>query len=365
MRDYPDDPADWQTPCEPLGDFSDPRCRDDDSRDPVVPWYLDGYRGYSDTCLCWLNAPPPAPSPPPPPPPAPSPPPPPPPSPPPSDGYGSCSCDVAQCNDPDGYQDSCKVAEDGDLKVVADMLLAGAAYVSRLVDGTWVQEGYLQWPYGGRYAGDSFGYSVAISGNAIVIGAVGDDSCSTEITQGAGPYPVSDGCAWEFDCACDGAGAAYVFSNDTGAGSYGNPWMSVAYLKAPNAAAADQFGWSVAISGDTIVVGAPYEDSCSTEVVNGTMAMVVNGTSPYPSDDNCSQAGAAYVFRDLSKASVERAAPCGGTILDGACFEVYDEARSWTAAEAYCVSHRSHLATITTPVQNEAVRSLCPGHLNG
>ena len=53
--------------------------------------------------------------------------------------------------------------------------------------------------------------------------------------------------------------------------------MPVAYLKAPNAAKYDQFGLSVAISGDTIVVGAPFEDSCSTEVVNGTMEMVVNG----------------------------------------------------------------------------------------
>ena len=82
--------------------------------------------------------------------------------------------------------------------------------------------------------------------------------------------------------------------------------MPVAYLKAPNAAKYDQFGLSVAISGDTIVVGAPCEDSCSTEVVNGTMEMVVNGTGPYPSDDNCSQAGAAYVFRDLNKASSGR-----------------------------------------------------------
>ena len=45
--------------------------------------------------------------------------------------------DVADCVDPDGYGSDCRVAEDGDLKVVGDKTVdpAGAAYVSRLVRG--------------------------------------------------------------------------------------------------------------------------------------------------------------------------------------------------------------------------------------
>ena len=39
-----------------------------------------------------------------------------------------------------------------------------------------------------------------------------------------------------------------------------------AHVKAPNAEAGDQFGWSVALSGDTLAVGANGEDSCSTSI---------------------------------------------------------------------------------------------------
>lgn len=53
-----------------------------------------------------------------------------------------------------------------------------------------------------------------------------------------------------------------------------------AYLKAGNAGAGDWFGYSVAISGDTVVVGAPYEDSAGSD----------------PDDNSAIDAGAAYVF---------------------------------------------------------------------
>jgi hypothetical protein len=61
-------------------------------------------------------------------------------------------------------------------------------------------------------------------------------------------------------------------------------WTQQAYLKASNTEADDNFGQSVSISGDTIVVGAYLEDSSATGV-NGdqTNNGVTNG-------------GAAYVF---------------------------------------------------------------------
>ena len=46
------------------------------------------------------------------------------------------------------------------------------------------------------------------------------------------------------------AGAAYVFVRS------GTTWSQQAYLKASNTGAGDQFGCSVAVSGDTVVVGA-------------------------------------------------------------------------------------------------------------
>ncbi|MBV2120868.1 MAG: FG-GAP repeat protein [Candidatus Thiodiazotropha sp. (ex Ctena orbiculata)] len=52
-------------------------------------------------------------------------------------------------------------------------------------------------------------------------------------------------------------------------------------MKASNANTVDLFGSSLAISGDTLVVGAPYEDSAAN-----------NGES----DDSADEAGAAYLF---------------------------------------------------------------------
>ena len=48
-------------------------------------------------------------------------------------------------------------------------------------------------------------------------------------------------------------------------------WTQQAYVKASNTDAGDWFGWSVALSGDTLAVGAPNEASAATGV-NGHQA---------------------------------------------------------------------------------------------
>ena len=63
-----------------------------------------------------------------------------------------------------------------------------------------------------------------------------------------------------------------------------DPIAQQAYLKASNTDVADYFGWSVAASGDTVVVGAYQEDSAATGV-NGDQSSNVALNS-----------GAAYVF---------------------------------------------------------------------
>ena len=62
-------------------------------------------------------------------------------------------------------------------------------------------------------------------------------------------------------------------------------WSQQAYLKASNTEASDYFGHWVAIAGDTVVVSATSEDSCST------------GVGGDASDNACTGAGAVYVFR--------------------------------------------------------------------
>ncbi|MCZ8240149.1 MAG: FG-GAP repeat protein [Leptospiraceae bacterium] len=137
-------------------------------------------------------------------------------------------------------------------------------------NGNWSQQAYLKAP--NAEANDQFGYSVSISGDTIVVGAIYEDSNQTTITNGA--------TASSNNIAVD-SGAAYVFVRS------GSNWSHQAYLKAPNAEAGDVFGYSVSISGDTIVVGANFEASNQTTITNGATAS---------SNNSADDSGAAYVF---------------------------------------------------------------------
>ena len=79
----------------------------------------------------------------------------------------------------------------------------------------------------------------------------------------------------------------------------GETWTAQAYLKAPNAGDYDNFGWSVALSGNTVAVGAYGEDGCST--------LIVEGASGYDTGNGCSDAGAVYIF--VRGAFCERTGP--------------------------------------------------------
>jgi len=122
----------------------------------------------------------------------------------------------------------------------------GAAYVFVRNGAAWSQQAYLKASNnGGLKPGgipDNF-CEVAVSGDTIVVGAFGEDSSSTGVNGDQTNYTASN------------AGAAYVFVRN------GVTWSQQAYLKASNTAADAWFGSSVAVSGDTIVVGAPFADT--------------------------------------------------------------------------------------------------------
>ncbi len=143
---------------------------------------------------------------------------------------------------------------------------SGAAYVFvRDAGGVWTQQAYLK--ASNTELGDEFGFSVAVSGDTVVVGAYLESSSSTGVNSN------------QADNSAPTSGAAYVFVRD------GNSvWSQQAYLKASNTGGGDNFGFSVAISGDTVVIGAPFEDSSVTGV---------NGNQ---SNNNATQSGAAYVF---------------------------------------------------------------------
>lgn len=141
------------------------------------------------------------------------------------------------------------------------------AFVFVRQNSTWTLQAALE-PAGivGGTLSDGVGYSVAISGDTIVLGAPGEDSNATGINGNRS------------NDSLDGAGAAYVFTRS------GTVWSEQAYLKASNTGAGDSFGWSVSISGNTLIVGAHAEDSDSKSI---------NGNQ---SNDNGFNSGAAYVF---------------------------------------------------------------------
>jgi hypothetical protein len=141
---------------------------------------------------------------------------------------------------------------------------AGAAYVFVRSGINWTQQAYLKASNTG--ATDIFGYAVAVSGDTIVVGAIGEDSNATGINVNQANNSAGD------------SGAAYVFVRS------GTTWTQQAYLKASNTGGSDNFGRSVAVSGDTVVVGAPNEDSNATGV-NGDQA-----------NNSASESGAAYVY---------------------------------------------------------------------
>lgn len=141
---------------------------------------------------------------------------------------------------------------------------SGAAYVFVREGTNWAQQAYLKASNAG--ANDRFGYAVAISGDTIVVSAVWEDSNATGVNGN------------QFNNSANDSGAAYVFVRN------GTNWTQQAYLKASNAEADDLFGDKVAISGDTIVVGAFWEDSNATGV-NGNQL-----------NNSATNSGAAYVF---------------------------------------------------------------------
>ncbi|MEY2407389.1 MAG: trimeric autotransporter adhesin [Verrucomicrobiota bacterium] len=142
---------------------------------------------------------------------------------------------------------------------------AGAAYVFVRNGTTWTQQAYLK--ASNTSAQDYFGGSVAMSGNTVVVGAWGEDSNATGVNGD------------QDNNSALYSGAAYVFVRT------GGTWTQQAYLKASNSRAGDDFGFSVAIATDTIVVGALYESGSATGV-NGTQNIF-----------GAADSGAAYVFQ--------------------------------------------------------------------
>src|SRR3990172_5247287 len=139
-------------------------------------------------------------------------------------------------------------------------------------------------------AGDAFSFfSVAVSGDTAVVGA---------------PFEDAGG---------EDAGAAYVFERNQGGA---NNWGEVKKLIASDAQLLDRFGFSVAVSGDTAVVGAYEED-----------AMAGNAGAAYVFERNQGGAGNWGEVKKLIASDAQAddrfgsSAVSGDTAVVGALFE--------------------------------------------
>jgi hypothetical protein len=137
----------------------------------------------------------------------------------------------------------------------------GAAYVFTRSNGTWTQQAKLTAADGA--ANDHFGYSVAISGTTIAIGA---------------PTASVNGHAKQ--------GAAYVFAGT------GGLWAQQAKLAGADGGANYQIGYAVAVSGDTVIAGAP---GCPTDL------------TPEWTTVSSQPGGRAYAFSDSTGAWAQQA----------------------------------------------------------
>ncbi|MCK4874061.1 MAG: FG-GAP repeat protein, partial [Phycisphaerales bacterium] len=160
---------------------------------------------------------------------------------------------------------------------------------------------------------DWFGLSVAISGTTAIVGAYRDDDNGYD------------------------SGSAYLFDTTTG--------QQIAKLLASDGTVGDSFGWSVAISGTTAIVGAYYDNDNGSDsgsaylfdtrtgqqiakllpsdgaaddyfgysvAISGTTAIV----GAYGDDDNGNKPGSAYLFDTTTGQQVAKLLPSDGALGD-------------------------------------------------
>jgi nucleoside-specific outer membrane channel protein Tsx len=171
----------------------------------------------------------------------------------------------------------------GDFRDFANGYGSGAAYMFRFDGSDWIEDAKLTASDGVEY--DTLGQSVAVVGETALVGAPGDDvygyssgsayvfrfngtgwleearlapfdgaesdhfGCSVAVS-GSSPQFALIGADLDDDNGRD-SGSAYVF------GFNGETWRETAKLTASDGTPDDHFGRSVAISGNTVLVGAP------------------------------------------------------------------------------------------------------------
>ena len=179
-------------------------------------------------------------------------------------------------------------------------LFSGSAYVFVRSGSVWTEQQKLVAPDG--VSGDHFATAVSVSADTVLVGAFQDDDNGTD--SGSAYVFVRSGSVWSHEqklLASDGAtvdrfgfsvivsgdyaviGAPLDDDNGSGSGSAyvfvrsGTVWTEQQKLSASDGAADDQFGHSVGLSGDSTVIGARLDDD-SANATGSAYVFVRSGT---------------------------------------------------------------------------------------
>ncbi len=191
-------------------------------------------------------------------------------------------------------------------------VLSGAAYVFKKQNNSWIEQAKLQ--PSDLEMGDNFGFSVAITRNYAIVGANREDTGGSDIGAAYifkrdangdwaeeiklqptdltnvfsfGEVAISENYAAVGATMNDGAGRVYVFENVNGT------WTQTHILEASDKTAGDNFGASVAISNQTILVGSSLDD------------------------DNANASGSAYFFTKQGTNWIEESKITASNALEG------------------------------------------------
>ena len=174
---------------------------------------------------------------------------------------------------------------------------SGSAYVFTRTGDAWSERAKLTSDNAAPHA--RFGISVSLSGDVLVVGAPGDHA--------AGRF----------------SGAAYVFASN------GDVWMQQAILLADDASGSDRFGESVAVSGDTAVVGAPNDRDDTPSRSSGSSYVFQFDGATW--GQQAKLIGSDTSWYDNLGSSV---AVMGDTALIGAAY-VFEDDERWGVAESW------------------------------
>ena len=271
---------------------------------------------------------------------------------------------------PAPYEDfGCAVALDGDTalvgadyKTIGAQAYAGAVFVYVRSGTGWSLQAALMDP--GALAGDGFGGAVALDGDTALVGA-DNRTVDGQRHAGAAYLYVRSGGIWSLQAeltaavpaandwfgssvALDGdtalvgaggrtvggqyyAGAAYVFNRS------GAVWSQQAELTAGDGAAGDEFGHAVALSGETALVGAENRSVGGAPAAGAAYVFARSGAgwsqqAELTAPDAASRAGFGSSL-DLSGDTAligAGGAPAGGRVNSGAAYVYARSGTTWS-----------------------------------